>query len=172
MCLELWFENDWYFCSITNSGWFWKRLSRNNVATVTFYSQFRSRRTQTFFKIVFFKNFSTVKHLCWRLFLIKLEKEEAPLQVFSCEHSEIFSNSFLYRTTTSGGWFYRLDKVANCSVLYICRPSFINQKHNVEWFLLKRFAHVWRACSLHIISRNYSDSFLLINMQIAKACSK
>ena len=146
------------------------------VQEQSFYSHFlQSVQKQTYTDVLqnrFFLNFSTVKHLCWRLFLIKLEKEEAPLQVFSCEHSEIFSNSFLYRTTTSGGWFYRFDKVANCSVLCICRPSFINQKHNVEWFLLKRFVHVWRACSLHIISRNYSDSFFLINMQIAKACSK
>ena len=30
LCLKLWFESDWYF-DITESGWFWKRLSRNKV---------------------------------------------------------------------------------------------------------------------------------------------
>ena len=31
LCLKLWFESDWYFCIITESGWFWKWLSRNKV---------------------------------------------------------------------------------------------------------------------------------------------
>ena len=31
LCLKLWFEIDWYFCNITESGWFWKRLSRSKV---------------------------------------------------------------------------------------------------------------------------------------------
>ena len=30
LCLKLWFESFWYFY-ITESGWFWKRLSRNKV---------------------------------------------------------------------------------------------------------------------------------------------
>ena len=125
-----------------------------------------------FFKIVVLKNIATVKHLCWSLFLIKLKKEEAPTQVFSYEYSEIFQNGFLYRTTTSGGCFCQLDKVANCSVLGICRPSLINQKHNIGWFLLKKIVHLCKAFSLHIISRNHSNTFLLINMQKAKTCSK
>ena len=29
--LKLWFDSDWYFCYITESGWFWKRLSRNKL---------------------------------------------------------------------------------------------------------------------------------------------
>ena len=29
-CLKLWIETDWYFCNITKSGWFWKRLSRKS----------------------------------------------------------------------------------------------------------------------------------------------
>ena len=117
-----------------------------------------------FFKIGVLKNFATVKHLCWSLFLIKLKKEEAPRQVFSCEYCEIFKNSFLYRTTTSGGCLCQFDKRAYCLVLGICRSSFINQKYNVGWFLLKRFVRLCRACSLHIINRNHSNTFLLINM--------
>ena len=40
------------------------------------YSGFRSSRWQMFFKMVVLKNFSifTGKHLCWNLFLIKLQK--------------------------------------------------------------------------------------------------
>ena len=30
-CLKLWFESDWYFCKITESGWFWKWQPRNNA---------------------------------------------------------------------------------------------------------------------------------------------
>ena len=32
LCLKFWSENDWYFCNITESGWFAKRLSRNKVS--------------------------------------------------------------------------------------------------------------------------------------------
>ena len=28
LCLKLWFESNWYFCKITESGWFWKRRGR------------------------------------------------------------------------------------------------------------------------------------------------
>ena len=31
LCLKLWFESDSYFCNITESGWFWKRLPRNKA---------------------------------------------------------------------------------------------------------------------------------------------
>ena len=110
-----------------------------------------------FFKIGALKNFAKVKHLCWSLFLIKIKKKEAPTQLFSWEHCKIVKNSFLHRaTTTSSGCFYQFGKVASCSVLGICRPSLINQNLNVGLFLLKRFVHLYRACSLHIISRNYS----------------
>ena len=46
-----------------------------------------------FFKIVVLKNFAnfTGKHLCWSLFLIKLQ---AHRQVFSCEICEICKNIF------------------------------------------------------------------------------
>ena len=38
-----------------------------------------------------------------------------------------------------------------------------NQHHNVGWFLLRRFVDLLRVCALHIISRNHSNTFLLIN---------
>ena len=31
LCLRLWFESDLYFCNVTESGWFWKQLSRDKV---------------------------------------------------------------------------------------------------------------------------------------------
>ena len=31
LSLQLWFESDWYFCNITESGWFWKWLPKNKV---------------------------------------------------------------------------------------------------------------------------------------------
>ena len=46
------------------------------------------------------------------------------------------------------------------------------QKHNVRWFLLRGFADLVRVCSLHIISRNYPNKFLLIRMQKTKTCPK
>ena len=55
-------------------------------------------------------------------------------------------------------------------VLSIYRPSFLNQKH-VAWFLL-RFVDAFRVCSLYIICKNYSSTFLLINLQKTKTCSK
>ena len=45
-------------------------------------------------------------------------------------------------------------------------PTFvINQKHSLGWFLLIRVVDLVRVCSLHIISRNHSNMFLLINLQ-------
>ena len=126
-----------------------------------------------FFKTGVLKNFAKVKHLCWSVFLIKTKKKEASTQMLSCNYCKIVKNSFLYRAiTTSDGCFYQFGKVANCSVLGLCPPSLINQKLSVGWFLLKRFVHLYRACSLHITSRNYSKAFLLIIMQKVNSCSK
>ena len=61
------------------------------------------------------KNFALfiVKHLCFSLFLIKLQtclqlyKKEIPTKVFSCEYCEIFNESFFtepLRRTASESW--------------------------------------------------------------------
>ena len=50
----------------------------------------------------------------------------------------------------------------------MCRPSPLNQKHNVVWFLLSRFVDLLRICCLHIISINHSNTVLLINLQKTK----
>ena len=44
----------------------------------------------------------------------------------------------------------------------ICRLSLFNQKHNVGWFLLKRFVDLFR---VRYISRSHSNTFLLINQK-------
>ena len=31
LCLKLWFESDWYFCNIIESGWFWKQSSKESL---------------------------------------------------------------------------------------------------------------------------------------------
>ena len=89
ICLELWFESNWYFCIITESGWFWKWLSRNKVPTNHF---LKSAQKQPYADVL--KNFATVKHLCWGLFLIKWKKDEAPARVFSYEHCEFLRTVF------------------------------------------------------------------------------
>ena len=111
LCLKVWFKSGWYFCNITKSGWFWKRL-------ITSLSHFRSSRTQMFFKIDVFRNFAifTGKHqkfrniyrkTCWGLILKNLQALRATtlfkrdfITVVSCEYFEIFTNksSFFYGT--------------------------------------------------------------------------
>ena len=54
---------------------------------------------------------------------------------------------------------------------YYCKQLFFNQKHKVGWFLLIRFVDLLKVCSLHIISRNHSNMFLLINLEKI-GCSK
>ena len=38
--LNLWFESDWHFCNIAESGWFWKQLFRNKVPNSYFQKVF------------------------------------------------------------------------------------------------------------------------------------
>ena len=66
----------------------------------------RSSPSQMFLKIGVLKNFAifTGKHLCWGLFLLKLQAQglqlyykESPTQMFSCEYCETFKNSFFYK---------------------------------------------------------------------------
>ena len=78
---------------------------KSDVFQITWILQhFRSSR-QVFYKKGVLRNFSkfTGKHLCQRLFLIKLQaawnfiKKESLTQVFSCEFWEISTNTF-FRT--------------------------------------------------------------------------
>ena len=54
----------------------------------------------------------------------------------------------------------------------MCNRNKNYQKHNVRWFLLTRLVDLFRVCSSHIISRNHYKTFLLINWQKTKNCSK
>ena len=74
---------------------------------------------------------------------------------------------------TSGVCFCQFDKV---TVQYWASagPLFLI-KNNRGRFLLKRFVDLLRLFSLHIIKRNHSNTFLLINLQKTKTlkhCSK
>ena len=67
------------------------------------------------FKLVNFAIFKE-KHLCWRLFLIKLEafrpQKESPTQVFSSEYWEIFKNTYFeehLRAAASVCLFFVID---------------------------------------------------------------
>ena len=68
-----------------------------------------------------------------------------------------------FKQTLSKCW---LKKLVSRNPLYNsgqCQPSLLNQKHNVRWFLLRRFVDLLRAWSLHIIKRNHPNKFLLIS---------
>ena len=66
----------------------------------------RSSCLQIFLEIGILKSFVnfTGKHLCWSVFLKNLQAEglqpckKTPTQLFSCEVSKIFKNTFSYRT--------------------------------------------------------------------------
>ena len=53
----------------------------------------------------------------------------------------------------------------------ICRFLLLIKK-DVRWFPLKRFVDLVRVRYLQVISRNHSNTLLLINLQKPKACSK
>ena len=80
-------------------------LSKGNLICFTIIQPIsgRSNRSQMFFKIGVLKNLAnfTGKHLCWNLFLIKLQAlspvtllKGTPAHVFSCEICEMFKNIF------------------------------------------------------------------------------
>ena len=66
----------------------------------------------------------------------------------------------------SNGCFFQFDKVtvqhwASVNLLLLI-------KNQLGWFLLKRFVDL-RVC--YIITKNHSNTFLLINLQKTKTCS-
>ena len=159
LCLKLLFESDWYFCNISESDGFQSDCAETKFLTITFLSQFR----QIFLKIAVLKKFAKsvlesankgvlLRQRCFPVNIAKFLRT-----AFFIEHLRCFC---------------QFDKVANCSVSGICQATLINQKLNMGWFLLKRFVDLCRGCSSHIVSRNHSNTFLLINMQETKTCSK
>ena len=95
------FKGKTYFCSIIK------------ILTKLSQMKFRGSHQRFSIKISVLKNCSifTGKHLCWTIFLIKLQArrsqlfwEETPTQVFSCEYCKILKKTFLtehLRTTAS-----------------------------------------------------------------------
>ena len=49
-----------------------------------------------------------------------------------------------------------LKNICEWLLLYICRP-FLNQKHNMKWFLIRRFVDLVRIYFLLIAGRNHSN---------------
>ena len=89
--------------------------------------------------------------------LLSIRKEstnENDLTIY-CEYCEIFAKSFFYRTPP-----------VDLSV-----DLFFLIKNNVGWFLL-RFLDLIIVRYLHIISRNYSNTLLLINLRKTQTCPK
>ena len=59
--------------------------------------------------------------------------------------------------------------IIKLEIIYgIFRPSLINQKHNLGWFLLIRFVDRVKVYSLLVISKKHSNTFLLIDLQKTK----
>ena len=120
LCLNHWFESDWYFCNIAQSGWFWKSLSRNKVLNHHFLKSLHvTSRTQMFFKIGVLRNVAifTGKHLCWSHFLIKLQALRPPT-LFKTDFSTgaflwILQNFYkqLFLKNTTVGYFCQFDKI-------------------------------------------------------------
>ena len=107
---------------------------------------FKSSRSQVIFKIGLLKHFAifTRKHLCWSYFLIKLHawrpanllKRDFNTDVFS-EYCEIFKNTSFEEHLQTAASVLLIKKFSNKSTRHL--PSLLNQKHNVGWFLLRRF---------------------------------
>ena len=129
MCLKLWFERDWHFYNITES----KQLSRNKVLNNHF---LKSAQKQPYRQ--FFRNFAifTRKDLCWSTFrpatlLTRLQHRCFPVNIENFLRTTFFIEHLQ--------WLLLSALKSNCTVMGICRPSLLNQEHNLGWFLWRRF---------------------------------
>ena len=105
-CWKLWFENDWYFCNITESLWF--LMGSRNKFPITSYSQFRRSRTQMFVKIGVLKNLT---------------------QLFCREYCKFFKNS-VYIENLRWLLFFQFDKV---TVQHWASADFLFLIKNTMW---------------------------------------
>ena len=102
LCLKLWFESDYCFRNVTESGWFWKRLSRNKVSNNHFLKSVQKQPYTDVLQGVKVKLNNSKTPMLESLFN-KADKE-TPTQVFSCEYCEIFINTYFaehWRTAVS-----------------------------------------------------------------------
>ena len=83
-----------------------------------FQTNFKKQLSNVFNKKPVLKNFAIFKgkHLCWSLFLIKLQGlqlylKDTPTQVFSCEYCEIFKKTYFeeYLQTATITFFSKLE---------------------------------------------------------------
>ena len=79
---------------------------------------------------------------------------------FPVNIAKLLRTAFLKET--SDGCFFQFDEVTVQYWASICQPL-LNQKHNVGWFLIKRFVDLFRVC--YVISRDHSSTFFLVNLQ-------
>ena len=92
LCLKVWFESDWYFCNITESGLFWKQLSKNKASNNNFLKLWSSR-TEMFLKQVF------LKFLNWKTpvseFLFNKLKKRLQHRCFPVNIAKVWRTTFL-----------------------------------------------------------------------------
>ena len=138
MCLKLWFQSDWNFCNIIESRWFLK-------LTVQTQSSEQSLPKVDLKEVTVQKSFEEL----WTVILNKMISITFPTRVL-----------------------VKLTKTYTCMKSYqlisIGRPSLLNKKINVIWFLLM-FVDLVRVWSWHIISRKHPNMLLLI-MSILVIC--
>ena len=80
--------------------------------------------------------------------------------MFSCEYSEIFKNTYFEEHLPTAASALLIMKLV-ISIEHL----FLIKKHNVGWFLLRRFVDLLRVYSLLIISRYHSNTFLFLDLQ-------
>ena len=99
--------------------------------------------------------------ICLGSFLIKLQVLRPATLLKRLQHRYFLDNiakflkiAFFTERIQFDAAFVSLIK--QMFIISNCRSSLLNQKHNMEWFLLLRFVDVFRVCYLHIIARNHS----------------
>ena len=129
--------------------WFWKQLCKKEslpkVASEATICKYSSKLV--FLKISLYSQ-SVVESVFNKLYL-----KETSTQVFSCEYCKIFTNSFIDRALPVAAFVSFIKFSGHLPI------SLLNQKHNLGWFLPKRFVDLVRVSYLHSISRNHSKSF-------------
>ena len=140
---------------------------------------FRSSCRQMFFKTGVIGDFAifTGKHLCWSLFLIKLRALGLQLY-FNLVPKDFNTGVFLWKLRTPFfiehlRWLLLSVWKSNGSLtISICQYFFNQKQKNVGWFVLKRLIDLTSLSYLPIISRNNSNTLLMINLQKTKTCPK
>ena len=92
--------------------------------------------------------------------------------MFSCEYFEISKNTYFEEHLQTGSSVLLIIKlVISIGHLFLIKNMtwmvfFLNQKHDVGWFLLIRFVDLIRLYSLLIISRNHSNTLTCRKIEV------